>query len=43
MLDYEESLISVFGGENNFIDVDFLKTCEERDNIFPNMDYKIYG
>jgi len=29
--------------ENDKADGNFLKMCEERNNIFPQMDYKIYG
>ncbi|PIU18503.1 MAG: DUF1957 domain-containing protein [Elusimicrobia bacterium CG08_land_8_20_14_0_20_44_26] len=28
--------------ERKNIDINFLKTCEERNNIFPGMDYRIY-
>ncbi|MBA3052353.1 MAG: 1,4-alpha-glucan branching protein domain-containing protein [Candidatus Omnitrophota bacterium] len=28
--------------ESDNIDGDFLKTCEERNNIFPNIDFRIY-
>jgi len=29
--------------EKNKFNEKFLKTCEERNNIFPNIDYRVYG